>query len=105
MHLLHGQSDSREHGDRDILPIPGITDEDRTPWFLVLIHCHLTGDSPSDLRTFEPWSEKFFQNDLFRGRYTPSLLLIHLHLLYFNAPKNWAPSTPEGGEEGVEGSV
>ena len=29
------------------------------------------------LLTTEPWSEKFFQNDLFRGRFTPSPLYIH----------------------------
>ena len=45
-HLSHGQGDRRDHGYRDILPIPGISNDDRTPWFLVPIHHHLTGDPP-----------------------------------------------------------
>ena len=47
-YLSHGQGYRREHVDRVIPPIPSISNDDRTPWFFVPIHRHLTGDSPSD---------------------------------------------------------
>ena len=80
-HLSHGQGDRRDHGYRDILPIPGISNDDRTPWFLVPIHHHLTGDPPfcpSPLLTWEPWSDKLFKE----GALQEGQKWVEIHFLF-----------------------
>jgi len=81
-HLSHGQGQRELHGNRDSPPIPGISAEDRTPWFLVSHHRDRHGDLPrtdslTGMRTMV--GEILPAEPLLGQVYALSLSLIHFY--------------------------